>query len=161
MSTHQEPQIIPLLSPADIQSAGSNLDSINMGLLNKVKIIILTGVVTGDNPILLAYAGATAGATTTEIAFRWRKSGADTGSAGADIFGADTVQAADGVGLAIGVAATADLRAYTLEFESQQMPAGMPWLTVFMDDGSASALFVAAVAIGWPRFEGETHVTAL
>lgn len=161
MSTHQELQIIPLLSPADIQSAGSDLDSINMGLLNKVKIILLVGAVTGDNPILLAYGGATAGTKTTEIPFRWRKAGADTGSSGADVFGADTVQAADGVGLALGVAATADLRVYTLEFESQQMPAGMPWLTVFLDDGSASVLLAGAVAIGWPRFEGETHVTAL
>lgn len=161
MSVHQEPQIIPLLSPADIQSAGSDLDSINMGLLHRVKICILVGAVTGDNPILLAYAGATAGTKTTEIPFRWRKSGADTGSSGADVFGADTVQAADGVGLAIGAAATADLRCYTLEFESDQMPAGKPWLTVFMDDGSASVLLVGALAIGWPRFPGETHITAL
>jgi len=161
MAVHSEPQIIPLLSPADIQSAGSDFDSINMGRLHRVKIIVLTGVVTGDNPVFLAYGGATAGTKTTEIPFRWRKSGADTASSGADVFGADTVQAADGVGLALGTAATVDQRCYTLEFESDQMPAGMPWLTVFMDDGSASALFVAAVAIGWPRFEGETHVTAL
>jgi hypothetical protein len=157
-----EPQIIPLLSPADIQSAGADLDSINTGKLNgTVKIILLIGAVTGDNPILLAYAGATAGTKTTEIPFRHRKASADTGAASADVFGARTVQAADGVGLALGVAATADLRCYVLEVDVDDMPDGKPWLTVFLDDGSASALFAAAVAIGSPRYSGDTHTTAL
>lgn len=157
-----EPQIIPLLSPADIQSAGADLDSINTGKLNgTVKIALLIGAVTGDNPVLLAYAGATAGTKTTEIPFRWRKAGADTGASGADVFGARTTQAADTVGLALGAAATADLRCYLLEVDVDDMPDGKPWLTVFLDDGSASVLLAAALAIGSPRHAGDTHITAL
>ena len=159
--THQELQILPLCGPADYQSAGVDLDSINMGLLHKVKIVIVVGAVTGDNPIVLLYGGATVGTKTTELAYEWRKAGADTLVTGSDVFGAATSQAADGVGAALGVAATADLRAYTIDINSDQMPAGMPFLTVFIDDGSASALFLSAIGIGWPRFEGATHVTVL
>ena len=161
MSVHFEPQILPLCGPADYQSAGVDLDSINMGLLHKVKIVIVLGAVTGDNPIILCYGGATVGTKTTEIAFEYRKAGADTLTTGSDVFGAPTAQAVDGVGAALGVAATADLRAYTIDVHSEQMPAGMPFLTVFIDDGSASVLFISAIGIGWPRFEGATHVTAL
>lgn len=161
MSVHQELQILPLCGPADYQSAGVDLDSINMGLLHKVKIIVILGAVTGDNPIFLLYGGATVGTKTTELAFKWRKAGADTLTTGSDVFGATTSQAVDGVGAALGVAATADLRTYTIDFLSESMPAGMPFLTLFIDDGSASALFIAAIGIGWPRFEGTTHVTVL
>jgi hypothetical protein len=154
-------QYMPLLSPADIQSAGADLDSIHMGKLHGVTIAILIGAVTGDNPVFLCYAGATAGTKTTEIPFRWRKAGADTGASGADVFGARTVQAADGTGLLLGVAATADLRCYLVEVDSDDMPDGKPWLTLFLDDGSASALFAAALAIGTPRFNGDTQPTAL
>jgi hypothetical protein len=155
-------QVIPLLSPSDVQSAGADLDSINTGKLQgTVLIALLIGAVTGDNPILLCYAGATAGTKTTEIAFRHRKASADTGSASADVFGARTVQAVDGTGLALGVAATADLRCYLIEIDVDDMPDGKPWLTVFLDDGSASALFAAAIAVGTPRYDGDTNSTAL
>lgn len=155
-------RIIPLLSPADHQSAGADLDSIHTGKLQgTIRIALLIGAVTGDNPILLAYAGATAGTKTTEIPFRHRKAGADTGAAGADVLGARTVQAADGVGLALGVAATADLRMYVLEIDVDDMPEGKPWLTVFMDDGSASALFAAAVAVATARYGGDSDPTCL
>jgi len=160
MST-DEPQILPLLSPADYQSAGSNLDSIHMGKLHRVKIVILVGAVTGDNPTVQCYAGATAAALTTELPFDIRKAGADTASAGADVFGARTAVAIGGSGYAMGVATTADLRAYTIDVMADEMPDGKPWLTVFVDDGSASALFVAAVGLGWPRQAGDTHTTAL
>jgi hypothetical protein len=160
-SVHQELQILPLCSPADKQSAGVDLDSINMGLLHKVKILIMLGAVTGDNPIILVYAGATVGTKTTELPFKFRKSGADTLTTGSDVFGAATSQAADGVGAALGTAATIDERVYTIDFLSESMPAGMPFLTVFVDDGSASVLLISAIGIGWPRFEGPTHVTVL
>ena len=157
-----EPQVMPLLSPADIQSAGADLDSINTGKLQgTVRIYLLIGAVTGDNPIVLVYNGATAGTKTTEMAFRWRKAGADTGSSGADVFGARTTQAVDGTGLALGVAATADLRCYIIEIDVDDMPDGKPWLTVFVDDGSASVLLAAAIAVATPRYAGDTHTTAL
>jgi len=156
-----ETQIVPLLSPADVQSAGATV-SLHTGKFNgTVQVLFLIGAVTGDNPILLAYGGATKAATTTEIPFRWRKAGADTGAAGADVFGARTVQAADTVGLALGVAATADLRCYIVEIDVDDMPDGKPWLSVFLDDGSASVLLAAALAIGTPRYAGDTHTTAL
>ena len=157
-----EPRIIPLLSPADIQSAGADLDSINTAKLQgTVRIGILIGAVTGDNPIVLCYAGATAGTKTTEIAFRHRKASADTGSASADVLGSRTEQAVDGVGLALGVAATADLRLYVIEVDVDDMPESKPWLTVFLDDGSASVLLAAAFAVADARYGGDADLTAL
>lgn len=161
MSNFFEPQIIPLLEPADYQSSGSDFDSINMGKLHKVKIVFTLGAVTGDNPIVLLYAGATAGTKTTELAFKIRKGSADYNAASADVFDAAVSQAVDGVGYALGAAATIDHRTYTIDVEADQMPDGKPWLTLALDDGSASALFVAAWALGWPRFAGATHTTAL
>ena len=158
---NQELQIIPLLDPADHQSAGSDLDSINMGRLRRVKIVVQLGAVTGDNPIFLLYAGATAGTKTTEIAFSWRKSGADTGATGADVFGARTAQAVDGTGLSLGAAAAIDKRVWTIDVESSQMPEGKPWLTLAVDDGSASALLMSAIAIGWGRYSGFAPPTAV
>jgi len=157
----KEFQVIPLLDPADHQSTGAELDSINMGKLHRVKVLIQLGAVTGDNPIALVYAGATAGAKTTELAFKHRKSGADTGAAGADVFGARTAQAADGVGAALGAATAIDHRVFSIDVEADQMPEGKPWLTVVIDDGSASGLLMSAVAIGTPRYSGDTHQTAL
>jgi len=60
----EDVQIIPLLSPADYQSAGSDLDSINMGLLHKVKLVLKCGAITGNDTLVQLYAGATAGAKT-------------------------------------------------------------------------------------------------
>lgn len=156
-----EPQVLYLAEPADHQSAGVTLDSVHMGRFHKLKVIILLGAVTGDNPIVLCYAGATAGATTTEIAFRWRKSGADAGSSGSDILGARTVQAVDGTGLALGTAANADHRMWEIEIDSDDMPDGKPFLTIFLDDGSASVLLAAAIGIGIPREQGDTVRTAV
>jgi hypothetical protein len=157
----QEPQIIPLLSPADYQAGATDLDSINTGKLHKVEIVILTGAVTGNDAVIKCYAGATAGTKTTEIAFKYRKSGADTGSASADVFGARTAIAAGASGLVFSTAADWDTRAVTISLMSDELPEGKPWLTVETDDGSASVLFMAAVAFGWPRYSGDTHTTAL
>lgn len=154
-------QIIPLLSPADYQAGSQDLDSINMGLLSKVLILIQTGVITGNDAVIKLYSGATAGTKTTELAFKYRLSGADTGSASADVFGARTAIAAGASGLVFSSAASWDTRVIEIEFMADQMTDGHEWLTVETDDGSASALFLAAIAVGFPRYDGDTHTTAL
>ena len=153
-------QVIPLQEPEDIQSAGADLDSINMGKLHKVDILIMLGAITGNDTEIKLWSGATAGTKTTAMAFKYRKSNADVPAASADVFGARTAAVA-GTGLVFTDAGDYNLRTVWIEFFSDQMTDGEEWLTVAIDDGSASALFLSAVAIGWPRYSGDTHTTAL
>lgn len=155
-----EPQIIPLLVPADIQSAGSDTDSINMGKLHRAKILLQFGAITGNDTLIKLYAGATAGTKTTAIAWKYRVSSADVPAASADVFGARaSVVAADG--LTFTDAGDYNARVVSIDVMADEMPDGKPWLTVEIDDGSASVLLASAIAIGWPRHAGDTHTTAL
>ncbi len=153
-------QIIPLLEPADYQAGSQDLDSINMGKLHAVTILIQLGTVTGNDSTIDLWAGATAGVKTTQLAFKYRLSSADYGSASADVFGAATSVAAT-ASLTFTAATSYDHRTIRIDFESDQMSDGLEWLTVATDDGSASALLMSAIAIGYPRYQGDTHTTAL
>lgn len=154
-------QTIPLLAPADYQAGAQDLDSINMGRLNWVRIILTFGVITGNDAVIKLYTGATAGTKTTEMAFKYRLSTVDTPAASADVFGARTAIAAGGTGLTFADAGDYNLRTIEIDVMADQMPDGHDWLTVETDDGSASALFVAAIGIGLPRHAQDTALTAL
>jgi len=154
-------QVIPLLEPADHQAGSKDFDSINMGRLHKVDILIMLGAITGNDPVIKLYSGATAGTKTTELAWKYRKSSADTPAANADVFGARTAVAAGGTGLTFADSGDYNLRTLWIEFFADQMTDGHEWLTVETDDGSASVLLMAAIGIGWPRYAGDTHQTAL
>ena len=155
-----EPQIINLLEPADYQAGSQDMDSVNMGKLHKLKIVVTLGAITGDGAVFKLYGGATAGAKTTEIGFKYRVSSADFGSASADVFGSRTAIAAGASGLVL-TAAAFDRRLIEIDVMSDEMPDGKPWLTVETDDGSASVLLMAAVGFGAPRYSGDTHTTAV
>lgn len=153
-------QPIPLLAPADVQAGSQDFDSINMGKLHKVDILIMLGAITGNDPVIKLYSGATAGTKTTALAFKYRKSNADVPAASADVFGARTAAVA-ATGIVFTDSGDYNLRVLWIEFMSDQMTDGEEWLTVETDDGSASVLLMSAIAIGWPRFGGDTATTAL
>lgn len=153
-------QIIPLLEPADYQAGSQDLDSINMGKLHSVTILIMLGAITGNDSTIDLWSGADAGTKTTQLAFKYRLSGTDYGSASADVFGAATAVAST-ASLTFTAATSYDHRTIRIDFESDQMTDGEEWLTVATDDGSASVLLMSAVAIGYPRYQGDTHITAL
>lgn len=154
-------QTIPLLAPADYQAGAQDLDSINMGRLNAVRLLIALGAITGNDAVIKLYAGATAGTKTTELGFKYRLSTVDVGTASADVFGARTAIAAGASGLVFTDAANYSLRTLEIDVMADQMPEGLEWLTVETDDGSASVLFASAVAIGIPRYAQDTALTAL
>lgn len=161
MSTFRELQYINLLEPADYQAGSQDCDSVNMGLLNRLDILISLGAITGNDAVFKFYGGATAGTKTTEIAWSYRLSGADFGVTAGDVFGAATSVSAGSTGLTLSTASSWDHRIIRVTIMPDQMPAGLPWLTLETDDGSASVLLMAVIGIGWPRFEGHTHVTAI
>lgn len=160
MRLSEQFQIIPLLEPADYQAGSQDLDSINMGLLHSVSIIVQVGAVTGNDAYIKLWCGATAGTKTTELAFTYRLSTVDCGSASADVFG-DPVTTVVATGIAFAAAASWDHRTILIEVDSAAVPTAKPWLTVETDDGSASALFLSAVAIGVPRYPAHTEATVL
>lgn len=161
MAYTDEPQIINLLEPADYQAGATDMDSVNMGKLHKIKIVITLGAITGNDAVFKLYAGATAGTKTTEIGFKYRVSGVDFNSASSDVFGARTAIAAGATGLTLSTATSWDHRIITIDVMSDELPDGKNWLTVETDDGSASVLLMAAIGIGWPRYAGDTHTTAV
>jgi len=155
-----EPYLIPLLAPADYQAGSQDLDSINMGRLHRVGIGIIIGAVTGNDATVQLYSGATAGTKTTALAFEYRLTTVDIPGASADVLGARVAVAA-GSTITFSSAGDWNARMIQIDVMSDQMTEGEPWLTVATDDGSASALFLAAFAVAWPRYGGDTPPTAL
>ena len=154
-----QPQFIPIYEPTDAQAGGITSDSVNTGKLNMLHVVIQLGAITGDGATFQFYAGATAGAETTEIFPQYRKSGADYGVAGADVFGARTTVPSGGIDL---TAATAwDHRTIDVEIFPDRMPEGKPWLTVQLEDGAASVEVVSILGVGEARNSGDTNPTAL
>jgi hypothetical protein len=88
---------IPVLEPKDWEAGGDG-DSINMGKVHSVEFLLAFGAVTGD-AVLKFYVGATVGTKTTAVAFNYRLSTVDYGSAAADVFGASTAVASSGLTL--------------------------------------------------------------
>jgi hypothetical protein len=146
----------PIIEPANYGSAGVDADSVNVGLLQRVTLAFLFGSLTGDS-ILTVSAGATAGAKTTALAFRYRLGAADYGNANADVLGAETDVAASGLTL---TAATYDHREIVVELDPAELPAGMPWLTASIN-ATATVMNVAAAVVGDPRFNSGTPATVL
>lgn len=156
---NRQRQYIPIYSPADAQAGSIDCDSINTGKLHALTLLIMCGAITGNDATFRFYGGATAGTKTTEFFPKYRVSTVDVGSASADVFGARAVTPAGGIIMTD--KADYEQRTISVDIESDQMPDGLPWLTVAMDDGSASVLFLAVIAVAEPRNEGDTVNTAL
>ncbi len=150
-----EKHLIGILEPADYE-AGIDGDSGNMALLERIEHVLQFGAITGD-AVLKFYAGASAGTKTTALAFKYRQSQGDFKAASADVFGAETDVASTGLTL---TAATFDHTMIAIDFESIDMPAGKPYLTMELS-AAASALNLSALGIGSPRYAGKTQPTTL
>lgn len=152
--------VVPLAEPEDYQSAGVDLASINMGKVYRAAIVIQLGSITGNDTAIKAYSGAAAATKTTALAFRYRLSGADQGAAGADLFGDFTTVVA-ATGLVFTDSGDYNDRTIVIEVDSAEMTADEPFLTVEIDDGSASALLLSAFAICEPRYAADDPPTVL
>lgn len=153
--------VVNLLEPADWQSAGSELDSVNMGLLHHFTAFIQFGAITGNDTVIKAYSGATAGTKTTAFRFQYRLSGADQATAGADQFGDLTQIAVAATGLVFTDASNYSDRVIAIEVSPGEMAEGEPWLTIEIDDGSASGLLMSALGIGHPRYAANDVITVI
>lgn len=148
--------IIPMNEAKDAGSAGIDFDSVHMGRVHSLSVCIPMGALTG-NSILTVNCGATEGAKTTAIAFKYRFGGGDFKAASADILGAPVAVAAAGLTL---VAATFDHRLLVIEVDSDTVTDGQPWLTVSVD-ATATVFLCGAIGIGKTRYPDSTALTVI
>ena len=149
--------IIYLIEPQDHQASGIDGDSFHVGRIHAFDIFVAFGALTGNSTMSL-YSGATAGTKTTQEAWRYRLSGADVRSAGADVFGDFTAIAA-GAALTL-TAATYNDRLVVISMDSDQFTDGQPWITLEIDS-TANPLNVSAVAICKTRFAANDPLTLI
>jgi hypothetical protein len=133
--------VIPVCEPADHQ-AGIEFDSFKLTAAAGADIVLIFGAVTGD-AVLSLYVGATVGAKTTKIPFRYRLSSGDFKAASADLYAAEATDADGDLTL---TAATYDHRVLVIHLDAQELIEAKPWVTVDVD-ATASVLLLSAVAI--------------
>lgn len=133
--------VVPVIEPADHQ-AGITGDSFTLAKAAAATLLLSFGAITGD-AVLTLHSGATAGAQTTALPFRYRLSGADYKAAGADQYGAEATDADGSLTL---TAATYDHRVLALDIRAEELPAGHAWITLALSN-AADVLLVSAVAL--------------
>lgn len=134
--------VVPIFEPLDSQ-AGLDSDSFTMGKAAHADLILQFGAIT-DNSVLTLYRGATAGAKTTALPFRYRLSAGDYKAADADQFAASDTTDADGV-LTL-TAGTYDHRLLVIMLDGAEIPEATPWITVEID-GTATVLLMSGIAL--------------
>ena len=75
MQFAERTKIVAVIESKDYGSAGIDSDSIHMGRVHHVAFAFTFGALTG-NSVLKFYQGASAGAKTTALAFKYRVTGA-------------------------------------------------------------------------------------
>lgn len=152
-------QFIPLMEADDYGSAGQDSDAVDLGLLNGLSAVFSFGALTG-NSVLKVYAGTTAAlaaAKGTAIAFSYRLGAADFEVTKADQLGDETAVASTGLTL---TAATYDHKLLVVEIDPDTLTSGARYV-VFEIDATATAMNVACVGVGAPRFPGSLPPTTV
>lgn len=151
MNLSQECAIIPIGVDEDVTSS-LDLDSFRMNEYNHATILISHSAAVTGNSVLTVNCGATVGAKTYAMDFRYRYGGAAEGAANADVLSAFVLTTVNYLTL---TAATFQGRVLVIEVDAAEMQnAGVQydWLTVNFD-GTASVGTVSAFAIlSQPRY---------
>jgi hypothetical protein len=148
-------KIVPLLVSVDARG-GADLDSINMAGYHKATIIVMLG--NAGNTTLLCSVGATEGAKTATLDYRYAAGGAAIGTAVAGSTSSCDVLAAWAVVSSGTVTVDWSNKMVVAEVSSPLM-AGYSWLTFTLT--TTSAVAATAVAILEPRYTGNRSLTAL
>ena len=154
MSILSESYNVPyLVKPGDHQ-AGVDGDSVFMGRLFDLELMVQFGSLSGDG-VLTIYSGATDSAKTTAETFRYRLADATQGSTNADQFGAWTTSSA----LTL-TEATYQNKLLIVYIRATELTDGQPWLTLEFS-AAASTLNASVVSLGPPRYAASNPPSAL
>jgi hypothetical protein len=146
---------VPVLYTADY-NAGVDFDSINMKKYKRATFVIGFGAIAGD-AILYMYSGATDGAKTSALTFRYAFGSAARGAANCDVLAATSTSA----GLTL-TGDTYDNYMLIVDICANEMDLANSeeWLTGSISDAGSSGI-AFAFAILEPRYAHESSATAL
>jgi len=156
----EEYKIVPVLSDLDLTTgAAMSGDSINMKNYHRATFIVNLQTLGGADNYVLLYSGATNGALTSALTFRYAFGSAAAAAANCDVLAAWATSA----NLTV-AHATYDNYILVVDILASEMDVanGENWLTlVFADTDTGATGNVAAVAILEPRYQTGQSVTAL
>lgn len=148
-------KIVPIMKTANY-NGGVDGDSINMAKAHRAIFILTFGAITDAAAVLSIYSGATDGAKTSALTFKYALASGNIGSANADVLAA----AASASSLTL-TAATYQNKMLIIEVESAAMDMANEeeWLTLAIATGGNAGI-VHIVALVEPRyFDGATVLT--
>jgi len=145
-------------SDLDLNAAATNsCDSINMANYHKARFIVNYQTIAGAANYVLLYSGATDGALTSALTFRYGWGGAAYASANADVVSTWSTSANLSVAHATydNYMLIIDINAAAMDLANNEN-----WLTlVFADTDGGATGNVSVVAVLEPRYQGEQAVT--
>ena len=155
MSKFEEVKPAYVINTADY-NAGVDGDSINMKGFHRATFYLLFGAITGD-AVLTVNSGASDGAKTSALTFRYALGSAACGSATSDVLGSTSTSAA----LTL-TAATYANKMLIVEVEATEMDLANDenWLTIAISS-AASAGVCHCNAVLVPRYTDNISATAL
>lgn len=159
MRLAEDYKIVPVGVPLDLNSAATvDTDSINMKNFHRATFIIGFETLATESAVLTAYSGATDGACTSQLYFKYAFGSAAAGSANCDVLAAETL-----VNTLTITHTTYDNYMLIVEIEADRMDRenAEEWLTLrFTDPGGATGE-VQVFAILEPRYSKNLSITAL
>lgn len=147
-----------VLSDGDLNAGASlSCDSINMAKYHRARFIVNFQTIGGAATYVLAYSGATDGALTSALTFKYGFGGAAYGTASADVV--TTWSTSANLSIAHG---TYDNYMLIIDINATEMDTANneDWLTLtFADTDTGATGNVSVVAILEPRYIGNSEVT--
>jgi hypothetical protein len=159
MTMNNFPNCKPILSDGDLNAGASlSCDSINMKDYHNARFLVNYQTIGGAANYILLYSGATDGALTTALTFRYAFGGAAQGSASADVFATWSTSANLSV-----AHATYDNYGLIIDINAAAMTSGHKWLTLtFADTDTGATGNVTVWALLQSRYNtGLNSVTGL
>ena len=154
-------KIVPVLSDLDLSTADATMpgDSINMKNYHRATFIVGLQTLAGANATVKVFSGATDGALTSALTFRYAFMGAAAGSASCDVL-------ADWTSAAVVTLTHGTYDNYTLIIDvpasAMDLANNEEWLTIdFQDTPTGATGNVQVHAILEPRYTNNQSVTAL
>lgn len=161
MSTFMENyKIVPVGSDIDLNAAAANdCDSINMKNFHRATFLVNLQTLGGADHFIALYSGATNGAKTSALTFRYAFGSAAAAAASCDVLAAWSTSAMLTV-----AHATYDNYLLVIDIEASAMDLANNenWLTLsFLDTSTGATGNVSVIAVLEPRYTNNQSVTAL
>ena len=159
MRLAEQIKIVPLIAPADHNSAGKDSDSFSMENYGHATIVIVFGSLTGEPAVLTISEGATVGLKTTAKDFNYRVTSADIAAvADADKLAAEVATTTQELSLTLAVYKN---RMLVIEIDDSELTDGCPWITGNLSVAGTVVQAAVVAILSQPRYAGNVPPTAI